>query len=73
MSFENIMLTFNADDTELYISMNHGEAPKLPSLEACVSDIRKWMAANFLLLNSDKTEICSRSQETKRSSVESDN
>ena len=33
------------------------EAPKLPSLEACVSDIRKWMAANFLLLNSDKTEM----------------
>ena len=68
------MLTFTAMwTTQLYILMKHGEAPKLPSMEVCVSDIRKWMTTHFLLLNLDKTEMLVLGPKKQRTSAESDN
>ncbi len=46
-----------ADDTQLYISTRPDETSKLSKLTECVKNIKDWMTNNFLLLNSDKTEI----------------
>ncbi len=46
-----------ADDTQLYISTRPVETSKLSKLTECVKNIKDWMTNNFLLLNSDKTEI----------------
>ena len=46
-----------ADDTQLYLSMKPDELNQLTKLQACLKDIKTWMTANFLLLNSDKTEV----------------
>ncbi|XP_025756457.1 uncharacterized protein LOC112842973, partial [Oreochromis niloticus] len=45
-----------ADDTQLYLSMKPGITDQLVKLQECLKDIKTWMAANFLLLNSDQTE-----------------
>uniref|UniRef100_UPI000D3040EA uncharacterized protein LOC112434934 n=1 Tax=Maylandia zebra TaxID=106582 RepID=UPI000D3040EA len=46
-----------ADDTQLYLSMKPVNAHQLVKLQECLKNIKTWMAANFLLLNSDKTEV----------------
>ena len=46
-----------ADDTQLYLSMKPDEIVHLPKIETCLQDVKSWMANNFLLLNSDKTEV----------------
>ena len=47
-----------ADDTQIYATFN---IPDLQSTcdrtERCISDVQSWMAANFLKLNTEKTEI----------------
>ncbi len=45
------------NDTQLYISTRPDETSKLSKLMECVKNIKDWMTNNFLLLNSDKTEI----------------
>ncbi len=46
-----------ADDTQLYISTRPDETSKLSKLTKYVKNIKDWMTNNFLLLNSDNTEI----------------
>lgn len=53
----NISFHSYADDTQLYLSFKANEAHQLAKLESCLRDVRTWMTQNFLLLNTDKTEV----------------
>ncbi|XP_073349448.1 uncharacterized protein [Pagrus major] len=46
-----------ADDTQLYIAVSPDDTGPIDALFNCILDIRSWMAANFLQLNQDKTEV----------------
>ncbi len=46
-----------ADDTQLYISSRLDETYQFAKLTECIVDIKNWMTRNFLLLNSEKTEV----------------
>ena len=54
----NLLCHFYADDTQLYLSFDPADADAaITRLNSCLSDIRDWMAENFLKLNDDKTEL----------------
>ncbi len=46
-----------ADDTQLYISSWPSETHQIEKLMECIVNIKNWMTNNFLLLNSEKTEV----------------
>ena len=54
----NITYHFYADDTQLYLSFDIDSLHcTISKIEACLVDIKKWMAAHFLCLNDNKTEL----------------
>ena len=53
-----------ADDTQLYISSHPDETYQFTKLTECIADKKNWMTSNFLLLNSEKTEILIIGQKT---------
>lgn len=53
-----IMFHLYADDTQLYLSFNINECKEaFEKIELCISEIKTWMASNFLRLNDSKTEV----------------
>ena len=54
----NIDIHLYADDTQLYTSFNPNDsAQAMTRMEACIAEIRSWMAKSFLKLNDSKTEF----------------
>ncbi|KAK6181912.1 hypothetical protein SNE40_009690 [Patella caerulea] len=61
-----------ADDTQLYLIGPPCDIPdKQQQLERCIESIRVWMTANFLKLNSDKTEYMTIGSKSYVSSLDS--
>ena len=47
-----------ADDTQLYLRYRAQEATTAAHrLEVCITDVQRWMEANRIKLNADKTEL----------------
>uniref|UniRef100_A0AAQ4QM23 Reverse transcriptase domain-containing protein n=1 Tax=Gasterosteus aculeatus aculeatus TaxID=481459 RepID=A0AAQ4QM23_GASAC len=61
-----------ADDTQLYLSIKPEETDQLVRLQECLGDIKTWMTGNFLMLNSEKTEVILIGPERLRSQLSRD-
>ena len=49
---------FYADDTQLYVHLTHKNvAHACDRLKSCLEDVKKWLSASKLKLNTDKTEF----------------
>lgn len=46
-----------ADDTQIYLPVSELNSSSIDTLLACLYDVKDWMAANFLKLNENKTEV----------------
>ncbi len=45
------------DDTQIYLPVREYNSNSLDALLACLHDVKDWMAANFLKLNENKTDV----------------
>ena len=53
-----VNLHLYADDTQLYLPFDPQNSKiAMQQMEACIAEIKSWMASNFLKLNDDKTEF----------------
>ena len=58
MRRHNVSFHLFADDTQIFLSFNFPEfKATCTQMENCIKDIRSWMTANYLKLNSEKTEM----------------
>lgn len=55
--FKKYDITFHcyADDLQIYLPLQNGN--NVQSLMSCLSDLKSWLACNFLYLNEKKTEV----------------
>lgn len=58
VSSHNLHMHLYADDTQIYVAFAPTDSNRaVASMERCLADVENWMAANFLKLNSEKTNL----------------